>query len=82
MIQNNLFNDQVNNFNPVEKVVELYERMLKEAKDELNTEKEENQKLREELEVYSNGKKKSSQKAVITKGLHSIGGEQAKEVSH
>jgi transcriptional regulator with XRE-family HTH domain len=53
MIQNNLFNDQVNNFNPIEKVVELYERMLKEVKDE-------NQKLRSELEEYHNENNKTS----------------------
>jgi transcriptional regulator with XRE-family HTH domain len=71
MIQNNLFNDQVNNFNPVEKVVELYERMLKEVKDE-------NQQLREELETYRNGKKEPSKKTVVNRALHSIGGD-AKE---
>jgi transcriptional regulator with XRE-family HTH domain len=71
MIQNNLFNDQVNNFNPVEKVVELYERMLKEVKDE-------NQQLREELEAYRNGKKEPSKKTVVNRALHSIGGD-AKE---
>lgn len=53
IFQNNLFNEQVNNFNPVEKVVELYERLLKEAKDEITI-------LKAELEEYRKGKRKSS----------------------
>lgn len=52
MIQNNLFNDQVNNFNPIEKVVDLYERLLKEVKDE-------NLRLRAEIEGYRNREKTS-----------------------
>lgn len=75
MIQNNLFNDQVNNFNPVEKVVELYERMLKEVKDE-------NQKLRAELEEYRNEKNKSSKPKESAKSqLHSVSAQQTKKVA-
>lgn len=75
MIQNNLFNDQVNNFNPVEKVVELYERMLKEVKDE-------NQKLRTELEEYRSGKNKSSKPKESTGiPLHSVSEQQTKKVA-
>jgi transcriptional regulator with XRE-family HTH domain len=75
MIQNNLFNDQVNNFNPIEKVVELYERMLKEAKDE-------NQILRTELEGYRNGKNKSSKpKESAESQLHTIPSQQTKKAA-
>lgn len=75
MIQNNLFNDQVNNFNPVEKVVELYERMLKEVKDE-------NQKLRAELEEYRSGKSKSlNPKESAKSQLHSVSAQQTKKVA-
>ena len=52
IFQNNLFNEQVNNFNPVEKVVELYERLLKEAKDEISI-------LKSEIERYRKNKRKS-----------------------
>lgn len=54
IFQNNLFNEQVNNFNPVEKVVELYERLLKEAKEEIAT-------LKTELEEYKKSSKRKSQ---------------------
>lgn len=78
MIQNNLFNDQVNNFNPVEKVVELYERMLKEVKSE-------NEKLLRELESYRKAEinlstqKKSSKidKSSKETKLKSVSGKQA-----
>jgi len=75
MIQNNLFNDQVNNFNPIEKVVELYERMLKESKEEIS-------KLQAELEQYRIGKKKSSKTSSKTDGaqpLRSVEGNAGKQ---
>ena len=67
IFQNNLFNEQVNNFNPVEKVVELYERLLKEAKDEIAS-------LKVELESYRGSKKRQtkSSKDAVTKSLHSV----------
>jgi len=67
IFQNNLFNEQVNNFNPVEKVVELYERLLKEAKDEITT-------LKAELEDFKNKKRSAKTKAGITKQLQSVVG--------
>ncbi len=67
IFQNNLFNEQVNNFNPVEKVVELYERLLKEAKDEITT-------LKAELEEFKNKKRSAKTKAGITKPLQSVVG--------
>lgn len=68
IFQNNLFNEQVNNFNPVEKVVELYERLLKEAKTEIEL-------LRKEVEKNKIAKKNNSTKrGAITKQLQKVEG--------
>jgi transcriptional regulator with XRE-family HTH domain len=68
IFQNNLFNEQVNNFNPVEKVVELYERLLKESKDEITA-------LKTELEEYRRNKRKPSKSKEAK--LKSVPGKQA-----
>jgi transcriptional regulator with XRE-family HTH domain len=68
IFQNNLFNEQVNNFNPVEKVVELYERLLKEAKDEISV-------LKNELEEYRKNKRKPTKQKEAK--LKSMPGKQA-----
>lgn len=68
IFQNNLFNEQVNNFNPVEKVVELYERLLKEAKDEISS-------LKAEIEALKAPKKKTKPaNQAITKPLQKVSG--------